>query len=179
MAGHNKWSQIKRKKGAEDAKKSKLFSMLGRAITLESKKSGGNRNSPGLARAIELARKENMPNEPIDRAIAKGVGAGAESFEEVMYEAYGPGGVAIIMEGVTDSKNRTNQEIKHVLSQYDGTLGGQGSVTWAFTKADGAWKPNMPMQIEDAEMEKLGALVDALEEHPDIKNVAINIATGE
>jgi len=175
MAGHNKWSQIKRKKGVEDAKRSKLFAMLGRAITLESRKATGNKESPGLKKAIENARKENMPNDNIDRAIAKGMGAGAESFEEVLYEAYGPGGAALIIEGMTDSKNRTNQEIKHILSDHGGSLGGPGSVTWGFRKTESGWKSTMPLEIPESDMEKLAELIEKLEEHADVKNVFTNI----
>lgn len=174
MAGHNKWKQIKHKKGAADAKKSKLFGILGRIIAMESKKALGNRTSPGLARAIEKARAENMPNDNIDRAVAKGIGAGAESYEDVLYEAFGPGGAAIIIEGTTDSRNRTNQEIKHLLADNGGSLGVPGSSTWAFTKTAEGWEPNMLMPLPEGETDKLIALLEKLEEHDDVKEVFTN-----
>ncbi|MES2953787.1 MAG: YebC/PmpR family DNA-binding transcriptional regulator [Patescibacteria group bacterium] len=174
MAGHNKWKQIKHKKGAADAKRSKLFAMLGRAIAMESKKAAGSRSAPGLARAIEKARAENMPNDNIDRAVAKGAGAGAQSYEDVVYEAYGPGGAALIIEGTTDSKNRTNNEIKHLLAEHGGTLGTPGSASWAFTKTTEGWEPNMLMPIPPSDVDKLIALLEKIEEHDDIKEVFTN-----
>lgn len=174
MAGHNKWTQIKRKKGVADQKRSKLFSMLARAITLESKKAAGNKDSPSLKKAVELARKENMPNDNIDRAIAKGTGAGAESFEEVTYEAYGPGGAALIIEGMTDSRNRTNAEIKHILTDGGGSMGTPGSALWAFTKTADGWEPNMLMALSEDDNEKLIALLEKIDDHDDVKAVFTN-----
>ncbi|MEI6494580.1 MAG: YebC/PmpR family DNA-binding transcriptional regulator [bacterium] len=175
MSGHNKWSQIKEKKGKEDAKKSKLFSMYARQITIESKQAKGDRSLPGLRAAIDRSKAVNMPNDVIDRAVAKGAGAGAESFEEVMYECFGPGGVAIIIEGITDNKNRTTPEIKHLLSQFGGSLGTQGSAAWAFAKNnEGAYVPNAVIPLSDEDLEKLSSLVEKLEDHDDIKNVYTN-----
>lgn len=175
MSGHNKWSQIKRKKGKEDARKGKLFSLLGRQITLEMKKSG-SKDAPGVKAAIDRARKENMPNDNINRAITKGTGANAESYEEVMYEAYGPGGAALILEGITDNKNRTVQELRHLLSEHGGNLGATGSTTWAFSKVNSEWQPNSPLKISDADQEKLYELIEKLEDHQDIKKVFTNEA---
>ena len=181
MAGHNKWTQIKRQKAAVDGKKSKLFSILARNITMEAKKAGGDRNHSALRTIIEKARAANMPNDNIDRAIAKATGAGAENFEEVIYEAYGPGGAAIIIEGITDSKNRTSQEIKHLLSLQESALAGQGAVTWAFTKLPTSeWKPNNFLEISDeATMQALVNLIDALENHTDTKRVSVNVELPE
>src|SRR3972149_289459 len=106
MAGHNKWTQIKRQKGVTDAKKSKLFGKLARLVALESKKAQGNINAPGLRAVIEKAKSINMPNENIERAVKKGAGGDAGEMEEVLYEGYGPGGVAIILEGVTDQRKK-------------------------------------------------------------------------
>lgn len=142
MSGHNKWSQIKHKKGAEDAKRSKLFSMLVRTITVEAKNANGNREAPSLKSAISRAKIANMPADNIERAIERGFGAGADNFEEVTYEAYGPGGVALIIIGLTDNKNRTTPEIKHLLSQHGANLGTQGSTLWAFKKNESNdWVP--------------------------------------
>ena len=175
MSGHNKWSQIKEKKGREDAKKSKLFSMYSRQITIESKRSSGDRNAPSLRAAIDRARAVNMPNDVIDRAVTKGAGGGSDSFEEVTYEAYGPGGVAIIIEGITDNKNRTTPEIRHLLSEHGGNLGTQGSASWAFQKsATGSIVPTTLIPLPESEADKLANLLEKLEDHEDIKRVVTN-----
>ena len=114
MSGHNKWSQIKHKKGITDAKKSKMFSKLVRFISVEAKLSGG-KDSPGLRTAIEKAKKVNMPSENIERAIKKASDSSAQ-MDSITYETYGPGGVGIIIETLTDSRNRTAQDIKHILN---------------------------------------------------------------
>src|SRR3989338_7323656 len=110
MAGHNKWSQIKRKKEVTDAKKSQVFSKLARLITLESRKAGGDLNSPGLRAVIEKARSYNMPGDNIERAVKKGVEKSEENLEAIIYEAYGPGGVALIIEALTGNRNKTASE---------------------------------------------------------------------
>ncbi len=172
MSGHNKWSQIKVKKGAEDAKRSKLFSMLVRGITMEAKKAGGNREAPGLKAAIQRAKDANMPLDNVERAIQKGFGSEGDNFEEVIYEAYGPAGVALIIVGVTDNKNRTTPEIKHLLSQKGTTLGGAGSTTWAFIRQnDGNFVAQNQVPLIDTDKEKLLELIETLEEHEDIKTI--------
>lgn len=176
MAGHNKWTQIKRQKGAADAKKSKLFGILAKTISIEAKRAGGDRNLPSLRTAIEKARAANMPNDNIDRAIANAIGAGASELSEVLYEAYGPGGVALLIEGITDNNNRTNQELKHLLSLHSTNLATPGSVTWAFTKQDGVWQAQTPVELSMEDQEKLTELLEALEENEDVKNVTTNLA---
>jgi len=118
MSGHNKWSQIKRQKGATDAKRSKLFGKFARLITSESKISAGNISAPALRAIIEKAKAANMPSDNIDRAIKKGTGADAGEMEHITYEAYGPGGAALIIEALTDSKNRAAAEVKHTPGKY-------------------------------------------------------------
>ena len=174
MSGHNKWAQIKRQKGAEDAKKSKLFSMLARVITLESKKVGGNVSSPSLRTAIEKAKKQNMPNDNIDRAVKRGTGADAQTFEEFTYEAYGPGGAALIIEGLTDNKNRTLSEIKHILGEHSSSLASQGSALWAFGKGEEGWVPNSTMPLGEAEKNEFEKLYTELDDHEDVKEVYTN-----
>lgn len=175
MSGHNKWSQIKNKKGVTDAKRSKLFSMLVRMITMEAKKADGNKEAPSLKAAIVRAKEANMPLDNIERAVQKGFGGGAENFEEVTYEAYGPAGVALIITGVTDNKNRTTPEIKHILSNHGGSLGAQGSTMWAFTKnEEGDFIPQNPLSISPSDTDKLLSLIEELENHPDVKNVFNN-----
>jgi len=171
MSGHNKWSKIKHKKGAEDAKKSKLYSILVRQITLEVKQCNGDANSPRVRTLIDKARAANMPNENIDRAVKKAQGAGGETYTEILFEGYGPGGVALMIEGITDSKNRANAEIKHVMDEHGGSLGTPGSAAWAFTKSAEGWTANNPLPISEEDGEKLGELIDALEELEDVKNV--------
>ena len=176
MSGHNKWSQIKRQKGVSDAKKSKIFSKLVRYISVEAKLSGGN-ESPGLRSAIEKAKKVNMPAENIERAIKKASEPG-EKMESITYEAYGPGGVGIIIETLTDSKNRTAQDIKHILSKNNSALAGIGSVTWSFIKEktpEGTiWKPTTTLSPTDEDLELLDKLVDELEENDDVQDVYTN-----
>lgn len=174
MSGHNKWSKIKHKKASSDAKKSKIFSMYSRLISIESKASGGNTDSPGLRSAIDQARAVNMPKDNIERAIKKGAGAGGENYEQVVYEAYGPGGVAMIIEGITDNTNRTTPEIKHLLSSNSYALGAQGSATWAFEKKEGEWIANTKTPLSDDDSEKLSNLIEQIEEHDDIKKVFTN-----
>ncbi|MFA6006569.1 MAG: YebC/PmpR family DNA-binding transcriptional regulator [Candidatus Paceibacterota bacterium] len=171
MSGHNKWSKIKHKKGAEDAKKSKLYSVLVRQITMEVKQANGDANSPRVRTLIDKARAANMPNENIERAIKKAQGAGAENYTEILFEGYGPGGVALMIEGITDSKNRANAEIKHAMETFGGSLGTPGSASWAFMKGPEGWLANSPLPINDADAEKLGELIDALEELEDVKTV--------
>lgn len=137
MSGHSKWSSIKHKKGAADAKRGKLFSKLSRAIIVAAKEGGGDPDGNlALQNAIEKARSYSMPKDNIERAIAKGAGegAGGQAFETVVYEGYGPGGVAIIAEALTDNRNRTASEVRHTFAKYGGNLGTDGSVAWMFER---------------------------------------------
>ncbi|MEI6581214.1 MAG: YebC/PmpR family DNA-binding transcriptional regulator [bacterium] len=176
MSGHNKWAQIKHKKAITDSKKSKIFSKLVRYISVEAKLSNG-KDSPGLRAAVEKAKKVNMPGENIDRAIKK-ASEGSAQMEHITYEAYGPGGVGIIIETLTDSKNRTAQDVKHILSKNGFALAGIGSVVWAFVKEkteEGlVWKPTTSVLLSDADLELLDKLVDELEENDDIQDVFTN-----
>lgn len=174
MSGHNKWSKIKNKKGAEDAKKSQVFSKLSRMITAESKKCGGDVNSPSLATVIESAKKENMPKDTIERAVKKGTDVNTAAMENVTYETYGPGGVAIIIEGLTDNKNRTASEVRHILTKNSCELAAQGAASWAFQKEGNKWTATTTAQISDEDGSKLGDLIDALEELEDIQEVFTN-----
>jgi YebC/PmpR family DNA-binding regulatory protein len=175
MSGHSKWSKIKHKKASTDARKSKVFSKLVRFITVEAKKAKGDKNSPGLRVAIEKARAENMPADNIERAIDK-ASASSEELEQVIYEAYGPGGAAIIIEGYTDNRNRTAQEIKFILSHNGGTLATPGAAMWAFARVDGKLEAQAPLEIPDEELEKLAQLIDELEEQDDVSEVYTNAA---
>lgn len=171
MSGHNKWSKIKHKKAATDAVKSKIFSKHASLIAMESRKANGDVSSPGLAAAIERAKKDSMPKENIERAVAKGGGADGAQLEEVMYEGYGPGGVAVIIQAVTDNNNRTAPEIRHVFTKAGLELGTPGSAAWAFTKTSEGYIPNAPMELDDKTGEKLAEFIEKLEDNEDVTNV--------
>ena len=137
MSGHSKWSTIKRKKGAIDAKRGKAFTKIIKEITLAARLGGGDvEGNSRLRQAVMAAKEENMPKDNIERAIKKGLGSGegAANYEEVTYEGYGPGGVAVLVEIMTDNKNRTVAEIRHILSKHGGNLGENGCVAWIFNK---------------------------------------------
>lgn len=171
MAGHNKWSKIKHKKAATDAQKSKIFSKHAALIAVESRNAGGDVNSPGLAAAIERAKKDSMPKDNIERAVAKGAGGDGGGLEEVMYEGYGPGGVAMLIQVVTDNTNRTAAEVRHVFSKSGLEMGTPGSAAWAFEKKAGEYTPTTPMELDDAAGEKLAEFIEKLEELDDVTNV--------
>ncbi len=137
MSGHSKWSSIKHKKGAADAKRGQLFSKLSRAIIVAAKEGGGDpANNLALQNAIEKAKSYSMPKDNIDRAIAKGSGADADAdaFELVVYEGYGPEGVAVIVEALTDNRNRTAADVRHMFAKHGGNLGTTGAVAWQFDR---------------------------------------------
>src|SRR5215217_1475280 len=137
MSGHSKWSSIKHQKGAKDAKRGALFTKLARAIQVAAKEGGGDpEGNAALANAIQKAKDQSMPKDNIERAIAKGTGADsdADAFETVVYEGYGPGGVAFLVEALTDNRNRTGSEVRHIFSKGGGSLGEPGSVAWQFEK---------------------------------------------
>ena len=137
MSGHSKWSSIKHKKGAADAKRGKLFSKLARAIIVAAREGGPDPAANlALQNAIEKARSYSMPKDNIERAIARGSGAGAdtETFEHIVYEGYGPNGVAIIAEALTDNRNRTASDVRHVFTKNEGNLGTTGAVAWLFER---------------------------------------------
>src|SRR3954452_7079652 len=137
MAGHSKWASIKHKKAATDAKKGAQFTKLARAIQVAAREGGGDpAGNAALATAIAKAKDARMPKDNIERAVAKGTGAGADAdaIESVLYEGYGPGGVAILVEALTDNRNRTGSEVRHLFTKSGGNLGEPGSVAWVFEK---------------------------------------------
>jgi YebC/PmpR family DNA-binding regulatory protein len=137
LSGHSKWASIKRKKGATDAKRGQLFSKLTRAIIVAARDGGPDpAGNIALQNAIEKARENSMPKDNIDRAIAKGAGTGADAaaYETVTYEGYGPGGIALFVEALTDNRNRTAADVRHVFTKNDGNLGESGSVAWLFER---------------------------------------------
>lgn len=176
MAGHSKWAQIKRQKAVTDAAKSRVFSKFAREITMESKRAGGNITSPALAAVIARAKAANMPKDNIDRAVAKGTSKEAGDLEQVVYEFYGPGAVAVVVNALTDSRNRTTQEVKLILTKNEYELGTPGSALWAFTKSpDGRYSPNEPlMDIAGEDEEKLQKLLELLDEQDDVQEISTN-----
>ncbi len=152
MSGHSKWSTIRRKKEKIDAKRGRIFTQLIKEITVAARGGGGDQNSnPRLRTAITVAKTENMPHENIERAIKKGTGElPGTRYEETHFEGYGPGGVAILIETLTDNKNRTTAEIRHILAKYGGSMGETGSVTWIFHQ-----KGLVHIEKDDVDEEKL------------------------
>ncbi len=135
MSGHSKWSSIKHKKGAADAKRGQLFTKLAKAITVAAREGGGDPEAnPSLATAIQKARDESMPKANIERAIDRGTGEGPDAVvvERIQFEGYGPGGAAVLVEALTDNRNRTSAEVRHAFSRHGGSLGEPGSVAWMF-----------------------------------------------
>jgi YebC/PmpR family DNA-binding regulatory protein len=171
MSGHNKFSKIKHKKAATDAQKSKVFSKHASLIAMEAKQAGGDLQSPSLQAAIERARKDSMPKENIERAVSKGSGADAANLEEIIYEGYGPGGVALLIRAVTDNKNRTAPEVRSVFTKANLQLGTPGSAAWAFTKNNTDYTPITPIDLSDTDGEKLAQLIENLEELDDVQDV--------
>ena len=152
MSGHSKWHTIKHKKGAADAKRGKLFTRLIKELSVAARNGGGDPGmNPRLRTIIADAKAANMPRENIERAIRRGTGEEpGVSYEEITYEGYGPGGVALMIESVTDNKNRTVGEIRHLLGKYNGNLAAENSVAWMFTR-----KGQVVVEKEKADEEKL------------------------
>jgi YebC/PmpR family DNA-binding regulatory protein len=160
VSGHSKWSSIKHKKGAADAKRGQLFSKLSRAIIVAAKEGGPDPAANlALQNAIEKARSYSMPKDNIERAIAKGSGADAEgsSFETVIYEGYGPEGVAVLVEALTDNRNRTASEVRHLFAKHGGNLGTTGAVAWQFERKGVVMLPATGVDEDDLVL----AVVDA------------------
>ncbi len=176
MSGHNKWAQIKHKKAATDAAKSRVFSRFARLIALESRNANGDVNAPALKAAIERAKAVNMPKDNIERAVAKGTSKDAGNMERVVYEAYGPGGAAIVVDALSDSRNRTTQEVKLIFTKSGVEMAGPGAATWAFTKLpEGGFAPNEPlMDLSAEDADRLGAILDKLDDQDDVQAVYTN-----
>lgn len=174
MAGHNKWSKIKRQKASTDAAKSKIFSKMARLISTASRQVKGDTNSPILRGAIEKAREYNMPLDNIERAVKKGSGNESEELHAITYEAYGPGGSALIIEALTSNRNKAAQEVKFILSKNGFALAAPGSATWAFTKEGADWKPNMTVPLSPEDEKILEALINELEENDEVQEVYTN-----
>lgn len=175
MSGHSKWAQIKYKKAATDAKKGKVFSRLSKIITLAAKELGSDpKTNSRLAASIEEAKKANMPSDNIERAIKKATSKESAELKEVVYEAYGPGGSAIIVTAVTDNSNRTTNEIKHLLSEHGAKLGEQGSAAWAFEKSGKDFTAKFPINLSESDAKQFENLLSALDDLDDVQEVYSN-----
>jgi YebC/PmpR family DNA-binding regulatory protein len=183
MSGHSKWSQIKRQKGAADAKRGQLFTKLGREIVVSARAGGADPDGNARLRmAIARAREANMPMDTIDRAIKRGAGAAdGPALEEITYEGYGPGGVALLLEAMTDNRNRTVAEVRNVLNRGGGSLGESGCVSWLFdnrgvivVRGDAETLESLALESIDAGAEDFSISDDALEIYSapsDLENV--------
>lgn len=172
MSGHNKWTQIKRKKDITDKKRAVLFSKLLRAISVAARTELNPQFNPTLRAAIDKAREFNVPLDNIDRAINKSQDTGTIS--ELMIEAYGPEGVALIVRALTDSKNRAVSEIKKIIGDHNGKWAEPGSVQWVFKKEGNDWNANFIQPISPNARVQLDALIEALDDHPDVDEIYHN-----
>jgi YebC/PmpR family DNA-binding regulatory protein len=177
MAGHSKWKQIKHKKAAADAKRGALFGKMARAITNAVKAAQGDENAVSVQGVLERARAADMPKDNIERAIEKGKGVGAVEMETLLFELFAPGGVACLIVAITDSRNRTVQELKHLLSEYDCSIGLSGSALWAFEKRyDGTYHALTPQPVVGDAAEALDSLLEDLYEREDVDSVYVTRA---
>ena len=176
MSGHNKWSKIKHKKAGVDAQKSKLFGKIAKLIAIESKRCDGNRNDPGLKAAVDQARAANLPSQNIDRAVERGANTDTESLETITYELYGPGGCAILINTLTDNKNRTAAEIRHIVTKNGCVLSSKGSASWIFNKQDDCITPTTMVTLPEEDQKKLETLVTDLCNQEDVQEVVTNKA---
>lgn len=177
MSGHSHWAGIKHKKSITDARRGKLFSKISRLISIAAREKGADpETNPKLRLAIEKAKEVNMPKDNIAKAIKRGTGQiEGVQMEEFTYEAYGPAGVALIITGITDNKNRTLAEIKHVLSRFQAKLAEAGSVKYLFDKQGEDWQPKYPLEINAQTREQLEKLFEALDENEDVQEIYSNL----
>lgn len=174
MSGHNKWSKVKNKKAVTDAKKGKIYTKMAKIIAVEVKKAGGDVNSPGVKTAVARAREYDVPNENIERALKKGSDKNSAEMESIIYECYGPGGVAIMIEVLTDNRNKAAAEIKHILIDNGSALAAPGSASWAFDKNAEGFVPKTTTPLSPDDSAKLDTLIEALEDNDEVQEVYTN-----
>ena len=172
MSGHNKYSQIKDRKGAQDAKKSAVYTKMLALVAVAAKQNPKPDNNPKLRAAIERAKEAKVPLENIERAINKA--SEAKALEEVLIEAYGPEGVGMLIEGVTDSTNRTIAEVRHLLDESGAKMASPGSVQWSFEKIGQGWQVKFAQPVSENGKIQLQELINKIEEHPDVVRVFTN-----
>lgn len=173
MSGHNRWSQVKNKKGAADQKRGNLFGKLLKAISITAKTAPNPQFNPRLRSAIEKAKENNVPQENIERAISKA--SEEKDLEEIIIEAYGPEGIAMIIEGITNNKNRSISEIRHILDENGAKMATPGSVLWSFNKTEAGWQPKFKQPVSQDTIDKISQITEALEEHDDVQKITANI----
>ncbi|MBW6442026.1 YebC/PmpR family DNA-binding transcriptional regulator [Patescibacteria group bacterium] len=173
MSGHSKWANIKRKKEATDAKKSKVFSKMSRLISVAAKTGSDPDSNPTLRLAVERAKEARMPKENIDRAIAKGSGQGeGVNFQETIYEGFGPNGEAFYIQALTDNINRTVAEVRNIFSKHGGSLGSQGSTSYIFLPDPDS--PSYMVDVDDVTAKKLESLLEEIDDNDDVQDVYVN-----
>lgn len=177
MSGHSKWANIRVKKTAQDAKRGKVFTRHARLIEIAARAGGGDAKvNSALRVAIDNAKAESVPNDNIERAIKKGTGAlKGEAMQEVLYAAYGPGGVACLIECLTDNRNRTIANLKQIISKGGGSFVETSSVLWIFERQGPSYIAKQKVELDEATMEKVAAFVEAIEEDEDVSEVYTNV----
>ncbi len=171
MSGHNKWSQIKHKKAVVDSKRSQLFSKHAKNITNETKKAGGDVSAAGVLAAIERAKKDSMPKDNIEKALLRGQKLRGNDDQEIIFEGFGPEGVAILVVTETDNNNRTAPIVKKIFSKHNCSFGSPGSASWAFTRQENTFEPINKVTASDKTKESLNSLIEELEECDDVEAV--------
>jgi len=172
MSGHSKWSKVKNRKAVTDAVKNKINTKMAKLISVEIKKANGDAKAANVLAVIKKARENNVPNENIERALRKN--DNAAQVESIMYEAYGPGGVALMIEALTDNRNKAASEVKHILSLNGSALAAPGSASWAFTKTAEGYMPNTMVPISEEDGAKLDILIEALEDNDEVQEIWTN-----
>ncbi len=172
MSGHSKWSKVKNRKAVTDAKKNKIYTKMAKILAVEVKKANGDIKAANVVAAIKKARENNLPNENIERALKKN--DNATQMESVIYEAYGPGGVALMIEALTDNRNKAAAEVKHILAENGCALAAPGSASWAFTKTAEGYMPNTMVPISEEDGAKLESLIDTLEDNDEVQEIYTN-----
>jgi YebC/PmpR family DNA-binding regulatory protein len=169
MSGHSKWAQIKRKKEITDKKRGQIFSKLLKAISIAAQKDPNPSYNPSLKAAVDRAKEANVPQENIERAIKKS--SEAKNFKEVLFEAYGPEGIAILIQAHTDNSNRTVAEVKKILNDHDSKWANPGSVIWSFEKTEDGYQSKFPQNISKGIQEKIIKLMEALDDQDDVTEI--------
>lgn len=179
MSGHSKWAQIKHQKAASDKKRGKLFSVLSKRISIAARHGKDPETNPGLKLIIDKAKAANMPSDTVERAIKRGAGElpGQGPIEEIIYEAYGPGGAQLVIVASSDNRNRSTANIRHLLSKHNGSLSGNGSVMWNFERTgEGQFTAKNKQSLSDDLQESVSQLLAAMEEDEDVEDIYTNLA---
>lgn len=173
MSGHSKWSKVKNRKAVTDAVKSKINTKMAKLISVEIKKANGDAKAANVIAVIKKARENNVPNENIERALKKGSDNSAV-MESILYEAYGPGGVALMIDVLTDNKNKAAAEVKHILAENGSALAAPGSAAWAFEKTAEGYMPKTMSPISEEDGAKLDNLIEMLEDNDEVQEIYTN-----